>query len=59
MKRKPRKLTLSRETLRALEDRSLGRVGGGQSEPGCTNVCDTDTECSTDCDHPTNLWYLC
>jgi hypothetical protein len=34
MKSKPRKLTLSRETVRALEDRSLSRVGGGDGSSG-------------------------
>lgn len=52
MKRKPRKLVLTRETLRTLEDRSLRPVGGGAHE--------TDgTECSTWCILPTNIWYAC
>ena len=70
MKRKPRKLTLNRETLRTLQDQSLRRVAGGDSVNescywmcgtlhGCSNYCDTDYECSTGCDLPTNLWYAC
>jgi hypothetical protein len=68
MKRKPRKLTLSRETIRSLADPSLRQAGGGSGSSccwmctsfhGCSEQCDTDWECSTGCDQPTNLWYVC
>lgn len=60
MKRKPRKLVLSRETLGSLENRSLRLVGGqtGYSKD-CTDGCDTVRECSSDCIGPTNIWYYC
>lgn len=40
MKKKMKKLSLNRETLRSLQDQSL-RVAGGAR----TNRCDTDLEC--------------
>lgn len=46
MKRKIRKLVLSRETLRVLDDRLLRHVDGGTCPTG---ACDTDLECSTHC----------
>jgi hypothetical protein len=61
MKRKPRKLVLTRETLRALETGSLRLAGGGTGPYSkyCTDACDTHFECSTDCMVPTNVWYAC
>jgi hypothetical protein len=61
MKRKSRKLVLTRETLRALEDRSLRLVGGetGPYSKYCTDACDTEYDCSTVCIVPTNRWYAC
>lgn len=56
MKRKPRKLVLSRETLRTLEDRSLRNVDGGT---GPSYACDTDLDCSTHCIVPTYVGYAC
>ncbi len=39
MKKEPKKLTLHRETLRALEDNRLGRVrGAGRTENTCDNT---------------------
>ena len=58
MKRTPRKLELSRETLSALEDRVLRRVGGASDYP-CTDACDTDYQCSSGCEQVTNIWYAC
>ena len=58
MKRKPRKLVLSRETLTALEDRSLRLVGGG-SHFNCSAYCDSYYDCSTACIIPTNIWHAC
>ena len=71
MKRKPRKLALNRETLRALADRPLRHVAGGNTYTCATyqwqcatfdthtDWCDTDYECSGGCDLPTNIWYAC
>jgi hypothetical protein len=46
MKKQMKRLALSRETLRALEQRQLGAIAGGteQSVDVCTNYC-THTEC--------------
>ena len=51
MKRKPKKLTLSRETLRILDESGLSTVAGGATL-GCTH-----TQCSNCCSgvHCTNL----
>jgi hypothetical protein len=42
MKKTLRRLTLSRETLRSLEDSTLNQVGGGASAPRdtCPDLCD-------------------
>ena len=42
MKKTLRKLTLSRETLRSLENSTLNQVGGGASVPlqTCPELCD-------------------
>jgi hypothetical protein len=70
MKSKARKLTLNRETLATLEARSLRAIAGGGSYEGscnwvcttfhgCSDQCDSNYECSTGCDLPTNLWQAC
>lgn len=64
MKSKPRKLTLNRETLVVLEARSLRLAGGTTwwvctTFHGCSDQCDSNWECSTGCDLPTNLWQAC
>jgi len=58
MKRKPRKLVLSRETLRELEDRALLRVGGA-SHYNCTAWCDTDRDCSSACLVASDVFHAC
>jgi len=58
-KRNPRKLALSRETIRLLEAGSLSHVHGRWSDENCTDICDTDYECSTGCDQATNIYYAC
>lgn len=47
MKKSPRKLTLSRETLRSLESSLLGVVGAAATnKPGCASrIPCTDTSC--------------
>jgi hypothetical protein len=44
--KKTRKLTLSKETLRALEDRLLQEIGGGATEGTCGTE---DTQRGTNC----------
>lgn len=53
MKKSPRKLNLSRETLRALESPVLGQVvgnaewgGGGTLLPSCDTYCDLTWHCT-------------
>jgi hypothetical protein len=58
-KRNPRKLALSRETLRLLKAPSLSHARGGWSDENCTDICDTDYECSSACDQATNIYYVC
>ena len=51
MKKSPRKLNLSRETLRALEDSTLLRaagqaeIGAGTLVPSCDGACDITMGC--------------
>lgn len=52
MKKSPRKLSLSRETLRAMESPALNRVGGG-AWPTRTPTCETNCDCTYSCP------YLC
>jgi hypothetical protein len=60
MKKKPKKLALSTETLRSLGQSDLGQAAGGTTEnnsdctircTGCTNVCSGCTNQCTDCTH--------
>lgn len=56
MKRETKRLVLSRETLRALQDRSLAAVVGGATAP-----CSKFTNCTAcpSCPHVTCDSYLC
>ncbi len=57
-KRRNRKLALSRETVRRLEDRALGGVAAGATrQPTCNTMHDNCTEITT-C-NPTNLSQCC
>jgi hypothetical protein len=56
MKRMPRKLVLSRETLRDLEDHTLRYVGGGSAPAG---GCDTYQDCSIACFVPSDIGSPC
>ena len=50
-KRLPKKLELSRETLRSLAATRMGEVAGGFSQPTCVIMCgsDANTVCFETC----------
>jgi hypothetical protein len=56
MKKTLRKLSLSRETLRTLENPALERIGGA-AKP--TNLCTAMTFCVTNCDCTLSCPELC
>jgi hypothetical protein len=52
MKKTLRKLSLSRETLRTLENPALGQVGGGAKTALCNTAftfCETNCDCTFTC----------
>jgi hypothetical protein len=56
MKRETKRLALSKETLRALQDQNLAAVAGGATAP-CSNL--TNCTACPSCPHVTCDSYLC
>lgn len=59
MKKSLRKLSLSRETLRTLENPALERIGGGAKPQGTTRCNTAWTFCETNCDCTLSCPELC